>query len=105
MRILLDECLPRLLKRDIVGHETRTVAEMGWAGIKNGRLLDLAEEGFDVLRTVDRGIEYQQNFQNRQIALIILDAGNRLPELRELVPALLQALTAIQPGGILHVRL
>jgi len=59
MRILLDECLPRLLKHDIVGHEALTVAEMGWAGIKNGKLLDLAEEGFDVLLTVDRGIEYQ----------------------------------------------
>src|SRR5436190_18768920 len=103
MRILLDECLPRLLKHDIVGHETQTVAEMGWAGIKNGKLLDLAEETFDILLTIDRGIEHQQNFQNRQIALMILDAPNRLPELSALVPALLQALPAVQPGVILHI--
>lgn len=31
MRILLDECLPKRLKRDLVGHEARTVPEMGWA--------------------------------------------------------------------------
>jgi uncharacterized protein DUF5615 len=65
MRILLDECMPQLLRRDIVGHEVSTVAEMGWAGIKNGKLLTLAEAHFDVLLTVDRGIEYQQNFSGR----------------------------------------
>jgi hypothetical protein len=53
--------LPKLLKHDIAGHDVSTVAEMGWAGIKNGDLLNVAEGQFDVLLTVDRGIEYQQN--------------------------------------------
>ena len=57
MRILLDECLPRLLKRDIVEHEVSTVTEMGWAGLKNGELFGAAEGDFEVLVTVDRGIE------------------------------------------------
>jgi hypothetical protein len=39
MRVLLDECVPRALRGDIPGHEVRTVAEMGWAGVKNGELL------------------------------------------------------------------
>jgi hypothetical protein len=36
MRILLDECLPRRLKFDLVGHEVDTVPEAGWAGKSNG---------------------------------------------------------------------
>ena len=54
MRILLDECLPKRLKRDLVGHHARTVPEMGWASKTNGELLALAEAGFDVFLTVDR---------------------------------------------------
>lgn len=103
MRILLDECLPRLLKYDITGHDVATVAEMGWAGIKNGKLLDAAQGRFDVLLTVDRGIEHQQNFQDRQLALVVLDAPNKLRALRELIPALLETLESVQPGEITHV--
>ena len=35
MRLLLDECVPRALRNDIPGHEVKTVAETGWAGVKN----------------------------------------------------------------------
>jgi hypothetical protein len=42
MRVLLDECLPRKLKNDLAGHDVRTVPDMGWAGKKNGELLQLA---------------------------------------------------------------
>ena len=56
MRISLDECLPKRLKRDLVGHHARTVPEMGWASKTNGELLALAEAGFDVFLTVDRNL-------------------------------------------------
>ena len=52
MRILLDECLPKRLKSDLVGHDARTVPEMGWASKQNGELLALAEADFDVFLTV-----------------------------------------------------
>ena len=58
MRILLDECLPKRLKRDLVGHHARTVPEMGWASKTNGELLALAEAGFDVFLTVDRNLSF-----------------------------------------------
>jgi hypothetical protein len=61
MRLLLDECVPKRLKRELVGHEVKTVQELGWAGTKNGGLLKLADGQFDALLTVDQGIEYQQN--------------------------------------------
>jgi len=103
VRILLDECVPGLLARDIVGYDTTTVQKMGWAGIKNGKLLDLAQVQFDVLLTVDKGVEYQQNFTGRPIALIVLDGPTRLPALRLLMPGLLKALHSINPGEIVHV--
>lgn len=39
MRVLLDECVPRKLRRELSGHEVLTVTEQGWSGIKNGKLL------------------------------------------------------------------
>ncbi len=57
MRLLIDECLPRALKRLLRGHTCRTVQEMAWSGIKNGALLSLAEDQFDALITIDQGFE------------------------------------------------
>lgn len=104
MRILLDECMPKLLKKDIIGHYVATVNEMGWSGMKNGSLLNVAAMQFDILLTVDRGIEHQQNMQGRQLALVVLDAPNKLRLLRPLMPALLVALENIQPGAIIHIE-
>jgi hypothetical protein len=38
MRVLLDECVTRYVKRDLPGHEVFTVGEAGLKGLKNGRL-------------------------------------------------------------------
>jgi len=70
MRVLIDECLPRGLKRLIVGHECLTVQEMGWSGKKNGELLVLADGRFDVLLTIDQSLPYQQSMGLRNIALL-----------------------------------
>ena len=59
MRILLDECVPKRLKRDLVGHDARTVPEMGWASKRNGELLALSEADVDVFVTVDRNLSFQ----------------------------------------------
>lgn len=63
MRILLDECLPRKLKKDLIGHDVLTVPEMGWRGVKNGELLRRAKNSFDVFVTIDQGLQYQQNLE------------------------------------------
>ena len=54
--MLLDECVPRTLRRELPGHEVKTVAEMGWSGTKNSALLRLAAAEFDVFLTVDQGL-------------------------------------------------
>ena len=61
MRVLLDECLPRPLKREITGHDVTTVPEVGWAGTKNGALLRLTASRFSAFVTIDQGLRYQQN--------------------------------------------
>jgi predicted nuclease of predicted toxin-antitoxin system len=81
MRILLDECVPVALKRNLasLGHECQTAREAGFSGKKNGELLTLAERRWDVLLTTDRRIEFQQQLIGRKIAVLVLRAKtNRL---------------------------
>lgn len=105
MRILLDECLPRRLCRELPGHDTQTVHESGWSGKKNGELLTLmAARGFEVLMTVDRSLPHQQNLSARGIAVIVLvAASNRLADLRPLMPPTLAVLESIQPGEVVEI--
>jgi hypothetical protein len=51
----------RRLARHLTGHEVRTVQQMRWDGIKNGRLLALAQPEFDVMVTLDQHLSEQQN--------------------------------------------
>ena len=76
MRVLLDECVPRGLRTELSGHEVSTVAEAAWAGVKNGELLRLAATRFDVLLTVDRNFEYQQNVSGVAIAVVVVDVSS-----------------------------
>jgi predicted nuclease of predicted toxin-antitoxin system len=104
MRLLLDECVPRALRNDIPGHEVKTVAELGWAGVKNGELLQLAAAEFDLLITVDRNLEYQQSFQGLSLAVIVIHApSNDVTVLRPLMPAVVAAIAQTRPGGVTHV--
>jgi hypothetical protein len=88
VRVLLDECVPRRLTRELVGHDAWTAPEMGWASKRNGELLRLAvAERFDVLLTVDRRLEHQQNLSAFDIAVVVLvAAANTLAHLRPLMP-------------------
>lgn len=74
MRVLLDECVPRTLREQLPGHEVKTVAESGWARVKNGELLLLAAKRFDVVLTVDRNLEYQQSFVGAEVAAVVIHA-------------------------------
>ena len=75
MRILLDECVNQRLRNYLPGHTCQSAQYAGLVGLKNGELLAAAESaGFDVLLTVDRGFQYQQNLRGRKIAMIVLEA-------------------------------
>ncbi len=74
MKLLLDECVPRRLKRDFFGHDVLTIDEAGFKGLKNGKLIDAAKQIFEVLITVDKNIRHQQNKDKLSIAIIVLSA-------------------------------
>ena len=104
VRILLDECLPKRLKRDLTGHDARTVPEMGWASKQNGDLLALADGQFDVFLTVDRNLSIQQDVSRFNIAVIVLVAkSNRHPDLQPLIPDLLAVVGAVVPGQVVKI--
>ena len=105
MHILLDECMPRKLRRALPTHTVRTIREMGWAGKKNGELLALmAGHGFEVLRTVDQNLRYQQNLTAAGVAVLVLVArSNRTADLLPLIPGAELALASIKPGDVVEV--
>ena len=73
---------------------------MGRTTIKNGALLTLASQHFDVFLTVDRNLSFQQNLESFPIAVVVLQAKtNRLADLRTWVPALLAAIESASPGA------
>ena len=77
MKLLLDENLPKKLKKDFPEYEIYTVTDKNWNGKKNGELLSLMlDENFDVLLTFDKNLEHQQNFEKYPIAVIVLIAEN-----------------------------
>jgi hypothetical protein len=105
MKVLLDECLPKKLKLEVNGDVVKTVPEMGWAGKKNGVLLRLAEQEFDVLLTNDQNLEYQQNLKSFNLAVIVLAAHtNDIEDMMPLMPAANEALKTIRAGEIVHIE-
>jgi predicted nuclease of predicted toxin-antitoxin system len=105
MRVLLDECVPRSLRGQLPGHDVKTVAESGWAGIKNGELLRLAEQRFDVLLTVDRNLEYQQNFLGAAVAVIVIHApSNDITALQPLMAQVLDAIPTAARGKVTNIK-
>lgn len=99
MNILIDECIDRKLARQLSGHSVKTVPLRGWAGIKDGELLRLAEIEFDVFITVDRQIPFQQNLTVLDLAVLVLQVpSNRLADISVLIPKIL-AIVDTAPKG------
>lgn len=93
-----------LFGQGFAGYEVSTIENAGFKGLENGELLADAGESYDVLITVDRGIEYQQNLKTLPIAILLLKSrSNRLDHLQELIPVALDALRIISPGEFITI--
>ena len=105
MRVLLDECVDEGLRKYLTGHDCQTARYAGFAGLENGDLLAAAEDAkFDVVLTVDRGFEYQQNLRHRRIAVLIFCGESVLLEdLIPHMPACLARLESIRPGQLVRI--
>jgi hypothetical protein len=105
MIVLLDECLPKKLKREVQADIVKTVPEMGWAGTKNGALLRLVEGEFDVFLTNDQNLEHQQNLKSFDLAVVVLVAQtNDIEDLKPLMPAANEAIRTIGSREIKYIK-
>jgi hypothetical protein len=75
MKILLDECVTKRLKKYLHEFEVFTVTELGWSGTKNGQLMTLcAENDFDVLLTIDKNLMFKQNLEKFPVTIAVLNS-------------------------------
>jgi hypothetical protein len=94
MKIIIDECVPSIVKRGLPERSIVTVQEMGWAGIKNGELLRLITAEFDIFITSDKNLRHQQNLSAVDLSIILLPS-NQVPVIKALLPQIDIALTNI----------
>jgi len=106
MNIILDESTPQKLRLIIQGnHKVVTTWFQGWSGMKNGALLEAAEEaGFDLFITADQSLGYQQNLTGRKIALVVLSTNN-WDLVRSNIAAIMTAIDAATPGSFAEVEI
>jgi predicted nuclease of predicted toxin-antitoxin system len=105
VRVLLDESLPRTLVRHLSTVAAETVYDRGWSGLKNGELLEVASESFDVFLTADQSLPYQQNLSGYGIRVVVLAAvTNRVVDLTPLLERALQVAEELEAGQVEVVR-
>jgi hypothetical protein len=105
MLVLFDQGTPVPLRAFLEEHKVETAWQRGWDKLKNGELLEVAEEaGFQVLVTPDKNIRHQQNLKARRIAIVVL--GNpQWPRLRLHVERVVAAVNAATPGSYVEVEI
>jgi hypothetical protein len=96
MKIIIDECVPSIVKKGLPHRQIVTVQDMGWTGIKNGELLKLVTDDFDVFITSDKNLRHQQNLSGFAIAVILLPS-NQVPVVEALLPDIDNALDLARP--------
>jgi hypothetical protein len=102
MKIVLDECVPSIVKRGLPERDIVTVQKMGWAGIKNGELLRLVAAEFDVFITSDKNLASQQNLAAFSLSVIVLPS-NQVPVVKTLLPKLDAALSNIGDQDLIEL--
>ena len=105
MRVLFDQGTPVPLRKNLSSHSVSTAYELGWATLKNGELLQSAEdEGFEVLVTTDANLKYQQNLVARRIAIVVLSTTS-WPRIRAVVNNVAAAVNSASVGSYVEVSI
>jgi hypothetical protein len=94
MKIIIDECVPSIVKRGLPALGMVSVQDMGWAGIKNGKLLSLVAAEFDVFITSDKNLSRQQNLQRFEVAVILLPS-NQVPVIDAMLSEIARAIAEL----------
>ena len=73
--------------------------------MENGELVPAAEAaGFEVIVTTDRNLRYQQNLDNRKLAIVVLGRG-RWTIIRSHIAKVVAAVDAATPGSFTEVEM
>lgn len=104
MKILFDQGTPAPLRRALLEHEVSTAYELGWSNLRNGDLLQAAEETFDLLITTDQNLRYQQNLKDRKLAILVLPTTS-WPRLSKHLPRIIQAVSEMSTGSYFELTL
>ena len=104
MRILFDQGTPVPLRQSLTYHEVTTAYERAWSRLKNGELLDAAEEhGFEVLITTDSKLKHQQNLQSRRISIVVLSTPS-WPRIQRALATVVAVVDAASAGSYTEVE-
>jgi predicted nuclease of predicted toxin-antitoxin system len=104
-RVLLDENLPRKLRRELTECVVRTVQEEGWGSFKNGQLLGRAQTNFDVFLSADSNLKDQQNVARFDIGIVvILTVSLRLREILKAIEEIRAAVARVLPRELIEVE-
>jgi Domain of unknown function (DUF5615) len=102
VKVLFDQNVPRNLAPHLKTHEVTRSVELGWQELKNGDLLEAAQNrGFEVLVTADRNLAYQQNLKGRRLAM---PSGN-WPLLKRAVTDVVKAISESKTGDFKELKL
>lgn len=105
MQVLFDQGTPAPLRTVLTKHQISTAYELGWAELKNGELMEVAEsKGLEVLVTTDRNLKYQQNLASRKIAIVVLSTPS-WPRIQRALSRVVAAIDAIERGGYVEVEI
>ena len=89
MKILLDECVTKRLKKHLNNFDVFIVRELNLSGIKNGKLMTYcSENSFDILLTIDKNLMFQQNLENYPVTIVVFNClSSKIEELVLFVPS------------------
>ena len=105
MKILFDNGTPAPIAGSLVGHSVMRARQIGWEGLKNGDLIQQAEEaGYDLLLSTDKNIKYQQNLTGRRIAIVVL-GNQQWPIVQRYLDRVAAAVNAATPGSYSEVEI
>jgi predicted nuclease of predicted toxin-antitoxin system len=105
VRVLFDQGTPVPLRKHLSAHQVTTTFELDWNNLKNGELLQKAEEnGFSVLVTTDQNLRYQQNLTGRKIAVVILTTTS-WPRIEHATASVIKAIDSAAPGSYVEVAI
>jgi hypothetical protein len=103
VRVLFDQGTPAPLAKHLSAHHVSTAHELGWGNLKNGELLQHAEDGgFEVLVTTDQNLKYQQNLAPRKIGIVVLTTTS-WPRIQKHVNAVVDAVASATPGSYVEI--